>query len=127
MENGRRVMKIPDSRILIVQPKFQAGVIDNVYYLVDDKGKRTRINERFDCDQKLRKSPEILMSGSGSIAGDLTDGSFSTESPLAIHFEDFILYNIDTDSLDERQRTLMERKFDSATKTLVNSCRFKLK
>ena len=127
LENGRRVMKIPNSRILIIQPKFQAGVIDNEYYLVDESGKRTKINERFDYNEKLKKPPEVLMTGSGSIAGGLPDGSSSTESPLAILFTDFTLYNMDSDSTDERQKTLLESKFDSATTTLVNSCRLTLK
>lgn len=126
-ENGRRVMKIPNNRILIVQPKFQAGIIDNEYYLVDNNGKRTKIDERLNYDEKLKKPPEIMITGSGSIAGDLPDGGSSTESPLAIHFTDFVFYNMDFDSTNERQKTLLESKFDSVTTSLVNSCRLRLK
>lgn len=125
-ENGRRVMKIPSTRILIIQPKFQAGVIDNEYYLVDGKGMRTKINERLDYDKKSSKSPEVSIDGTGSMAGDMPDRSLSSESPLAIHFTDFILYNGDSNLTVERQRNLMEDKFDSVTKILVNSCRLRL-
>ena len=119
-ENGRRVMKIPVNGILIIQPKFQSGLVNNEYYLVDSNGKRTKLNELLDYKERLTKSPGVLMGGSGSI---IPDGSFSSDSPLAIHYTDFTLYNKDTASIDDRQYTLMERKFDSLTNVLVDKCR----
>jgi hypothetical protein len=122
-ENGRRVMNIPDNRLLIIQPRFQAGWVNNEYWLIDKKGKRTKLNELTDNDERLTKSPGVLMSGSGSMGGEMPDGSFSSESPLAIHFTDFIIHNNDNTSPDERQFTLVERKLDSLTTALVNKCR----
>ena len=124
-ENGRRVMKIPDNGILIIQPMFQSGWVNNEYYLIDKNGKRTKLNEFFDYKDRLIKSPGILMGGSGSMGGAMPDGSSSSESPLAIHFTDFTFYNKDTVSIDDRQFTLMERKIDSLTTALVEECRKK--
>ncbi|HWY37225.1 MAG TPA: hypothetical protein VNY73_01605 [Bacteroidia bacterium] len=122
-ENGRRVMKIPDSGILIIQPKFQSGWVDNEYYLIDDNGKRTKLDQLFDHKERLIGSPGVLMGGSGSMGGEMPDGSSSSESPLAIHFTDFTIYNKNTATLSDRQYTLTERKFDSLTTALVGKCR----
>jgi hypothetical protein len=122
-ENGRRVMKIPNNGILIVKPKSESGLVDNEYYLIDNNGKRIKLNELFDYSERLTKSPGVLIGSSGSMGGAMPDGSFSSESPLAIHFTDFTVFNKDTTTLDDRQYTLMERKFDSLTTDLVNKCR----
>jgi len=122
-ENGRRVMRIPANGILIIQPEFQTGWVNNEYFLIDKNGKRTKLNELLDYKERLAKSPGVLMVGSGSIGGAMPDGSSSTESPLAIHYTDFTIYNKETLSIEDREFTLMERKFDSLTTVLVDRCR----
>ncbi len=126
-ENGRRVMKIPDNGILIVQPEFKAGIINNEYYLVDKSGGRRKINELFDYSERLTKSPGVMMGGSGSTAGPMPDGSSSSESPLAMHYSYFTLYNKDTVSHGEREYTLRENRLDSLANALVEKCRGKNK
>lgn len=121
--NNRRVLQIPDNGILIIQPKFKAGTIDHEYYLVNKNGNRKKINMLWDYKQRTTKSPGVLLGGSGSMGGEMPDGSFSSESPLAIHYTDFTVYNKDTASIDDRQYTLMERKFDSLATALVDRCR----
>jgi len=122
-EGGRRVMKIPEDGILIIRPKFKSGIVDHEYYLVDDNGERTKLNQFFEYNDRLTKLPGVLLGPSGSIGGAMPDGSSSSESPLAIHFTDCTLYNQDTASIDDRQYGLMERKFDSLTTVVVDRCR----
>ena len=116
-------MKIPDNGILIIQPKFKAGRVNNEYYLVDKDGSRKKLNDLYDYKDRLTKSPGVLMDGSGSMGGEMADGSFSSEAPSAVHFIDFTFFNKDTTTLDDRHYTLFERKFDSLATALVNDCR----
>jgi hypothetical protein len=113
-EKGRRVLIIPDNGILVIQPPFQAGWINNEYYLFDKNGKRKKLNALYESNERLTKSPGVLLRGSGSFGGDMPDGSSSSESPLAIHFTDFTVYNKDT-----RQ----QNNFDSLTMAVVSKCR----
>ena len=122
-ENGRRVMRIPNNGVLIIQPKFQAGWVDNEYYLIDSNAKRIKLNLLLDYKDRLTKSPGILMGPSGSIGGAMPNGGSSSESPLAIHFTDFTLYNKDTAAIDDRQYGIFEKRFDSLTTALVDKCR----
>lgn len=124
-EDGRRVLQIPDNGILIIQPKFEAGTIDHEYYLVDKNGKRQKINMLWDYKQRTTKSPGVLLGGSGSMGGAMPDGSSSSESPLAIHFTDFTVFNKDTTTQDEREDYKLQQQFDSLTNALVNECRQK--
>ena len=122
-ESGRRVMKIPENGILMIQPKFQAGLVNNEYYLIDKNGNRKKLNELFDYKDRLKKFPGILMGASGSMGGAMPDGSSSSESPLAIHYTDFTVFNIDTIQLDERAEFKSQQHFDSLTNVLVDECR----
>lgn len=124
-EDGRRVLQIPENGILIIQPKFEAGTIDHEYYLVDKNGKRQKINMLWDYKQRTTKFPGVLPGGSGSMSGAMPDGSSSSESPLAIHFTDFMVYNKDTTEKNERIEYKLQERFDSLTNALVNDCRQK--
>jgi hypothetical protein len=124
-ENGRRVLQVPDNGVLIIQPKFESGTIDYEYYLVDKNGKRQKINMLWEYNQRTIKSPGVLLGGSGSIGGAMPDGGSSSESPLAIHFTDFTVYNKDTTTRDERVEYKFQQRFDSLTNALVNECRQK--
>jgi hypothetical protein len=124
-ENDRRVLNIPDNGILIIQPKFEAGIIDHEYFLVDKKGNRKKINMLWDYKQRTTESPGVLLGGSGSMGGAMPDGGSSSESPLAIHFTDFTVFNKDTTSSDEREEFKFQQRFDSLTNALVDECRKK--
>ena len=122
-ENGRRVMKIPDNGILIVQPEFKAGTVDNEYFLVDKNGRRTKLNELYDYSERLTKSPGVLMGGSGNSMVPMPDGSSSSESPLTIHYTYFTVYNKDTVSLGEQENSFQVKRLDSTVNSLVEKCR----
>jgi hypothetical protein len=124
-EDGRRVLKIPDNGILIIQPKFEAGIIDHEYYLVDKNGKRKKANTVLDFKQQTTKFPRVEFRGSGSLGGAMPDGGLSSESPLAIHFADFNLYNKDINDQDEITDYKLKQQFDSLTNVIVNKCRQK--
>ena len=119
-EEGRRILEIPLDGVLIIQPEFEAGIIDNEYYLVDSTGQKTRLNSSFGSEGRR---PGISMGGSGSFGGPMADGGFSSESDLAIEFTDFTVYNGDTTTLDDRQSFRLHQKFDSLSQALVDACR----
>ncbi len=119
-ENSRRVLKIPDNGLLIIQPEFEAGIIDHEYYFVDNKGNREKVNPFYEIKDK---SKGVRLGGSGSIGGAMPDGSSSSESPLAIHFTDLYIYDDNSKELSDREYTLRERRIDSLTTALVNGCR----
>ena len=122
-EKGRRILIIPDNGILIVRPKFKAGWVNNEYYLVDKKGNRKKLNELFNYKERLTKSPGVLMGGSGSMTGEMPDGNSSSESPLAIHFTDFTVFNKDTTIRSDKESFKFHQRFDSLTTALVEVCR----
>lgn len=124
-ENDRRVLNIPENGILIIQPKFEAGTIDHEYFLVDKKGNRKKINRLWDYKQQTTELPGVLLGGSGSVGRAMPDGASSSDSPLAIHFTDFTVFNKDTTVRDEREELKFQQRFDSLTNTLVNECRKK--
>ncbi len=126
-ENGRRVLKIPSNGILIIKPKFKGGWINNEYYLVDNNGKRTKLNEIDEHNNQLTKPMGIAVNGSGSFGGLMPDSSFSSESPLAIHYTDFTVFNKDTTAWNEKNEFIFHQYFDSLTTALVDSCRAKNK
>lgn len=123
LEEGRRILEIPANGVLIIQPEFEAGIIDNEYYLVDRDGNRTKLNSSLGDEDRKSLTPRITMGGSGSFGGSMPDGSFSSESDLAIDFIDFTVFNKDTTTLDERQNFILHQKFDSLTQVLVDACR----
>jgi hypothetical protein len=121
--NGRRELQIPNNGLLIVQPEFEAGIIDHEYYFVDQKGKRTPIKQYENYSDGTKNIPGVQLGASGSMGGEMPDGSFSSESPLATHFTDLYVYNDDTHEMTDREYTLQERKIDSTTTALVKECR----
>jgi hypothetical protein len=119
IENGRRILRIPANGILIVQPEFESGIIDHKYYFIDNDGKRTKIEQYENYSDGTKNIPGVRLGGSGSIGGAMPNGGSSSESPLAIHFTDFQVYQDTIDRYDFKE----ERKFDSLTTALVEECR----
>ncbi|MBF9255818.1 hypothetical protein I2I11_21140 [Pontibacter sp. 172403-2] len=125
IENGRRVLTIPENGVLIIQPEFEAGIIDHEYYFVDKNGKREKVRMLLDYNEQVKNSHGVLLGPSGSMAGEMPDGSSSSESPLAIHFTDFTVFNKDTVRRSERDEFKFQQRFDSLTTALVDECRKK--
>ena len=119
IENGRIILQIPANGILIVQPEFEGGIIDHEYYFIDNDGKRTKIEQYENYSDGTKNIPGVRLGGSGSIVSAMPNGGSSSESPLAIHFTDFQVYQDTIDRYDFKE----ERKFDSLTTALVEECR----
>src|SRR6267142_5538621 len=85
MERGRRVLEIPQNGLLIIQPKFETGIIDRQYYILDSDFNRAKINQLENYEERKTRTPGVLMRGPGSLGGAMP-GTVSGESPLAIHF-----------------------------------------
>ncbi len=118
-ENGRRILQIPTNGILIIQPEFESGIIDHKYYFIDNDGKRTKIEQYENYSDGTKNIPGVRLGGSGSIGGEMPNGGSSSESPLAIHFTNFQVYQDTINRYDFKE----ERKFDSLTTALVDECR----
>ena len=118
-EKGRRLLRIPANRLLIIQPEFESGIIDHEYFFVDQNGKRTKIAPYENYLNGTKNIPGIRLGGSGSIGGLLPGGGFSSTSPLAIHYTNFHVYQ---DSLEKHDYNT-ERTFDSLTTALTEDCR----
>jgi len=125
VENGRQVLPIPSNGILIIQPKFKAGTIDNEYYLVDNTGNRKKIEMIFYSNKQSAKMPGVLLVASGNFGGKMPDGSSSSESPFAIHFTEFTVLNNDNLKKEEPEEFRFHERFDSLTLEAVNKCRGK--
>jgi len=119
IENGRRILKIPTNGILIIQPEFESGIIDHEYFFIDQEGKRTKIEQYENYSDGTKNIPGVRLVGSGSIGGAMPNGGFSSESPLAIRYTDFKVYQETIDMYDFKE----ERRFDSLTTALVEECR----
>lgn len=109
-KNGRRILRIPDNGLLIVQPNLKAGIIDHQYYFIDEGGNQ-------------EKATGIQLGSSGSFGGLMPDGSYSTESPTAIHFTNFFVARNDSGKISQNNYGLENQRIDSLTKVLVAECR----
>ena len=123
IENGRRILEIPENGLLIIQPQFEAGIIDHQYYFFDSDFNRARINQILDYKGRITKMPGVLVGGSGVMDGLIPDGGLSSESPAAINFTDFIVFNKDTTTVPEFELYKASQRFDSITTALVKKCR----
>lgn len=119
IENGRRILEIPNNGILIIQPEFEGGIIDHEYYFINENKERTRIERYENYSDGTKHIPGIRLGGSGAVGGIMPDGSFSTESTLAMRYSEFEVYKDTLDNYDFKE----EQKFESLMKDLVNECR----
>ena len=119
IENGRRILEIPENGILIIKPEFEGGIINHEYYFVNKNNERTKI-ERYENHSDGTKSfPGVRLAGSGAIGGVMPDGSSSTESPLAMRYSELEVYQDTLNSYNFKE----QQKFDTLMKDLVNECR----
>lgn len=110
VENGRRVLEIPDNGVLIIKPTSESGIIDHRYYLVDDNGKRIEIEKNY--SNETIPSPNVRLLGSGR--------SSRTINSLKITFksEEFLV-NQDT---VYKYNYKYEQQLDSLVYALIEAC-----
>lgn len=140
IENGRQILEFQNNGLLILNTKsffnnspntksytqdrngnkikfVNKGVTDD-YYLVDNKGNKTKIIEIAELRNRVVKTPVIV---AGNIA--VTDLSSTTNSEstvtTGITYQDFYLYNKDT---REIKADAFPPKMDSLTKAVVHAC-----
>lgn len=123
IENGRRVLEIPQNGVLIIQPEFEEGIIDRQYYILDSDFNRAKINQLVNYEERKTRAPGVLAGSSGSLGGVVPDGGSTGESPLTIRFTDFTIFNQDTATIAESERNKLYQRFDSKTTELVKACR----
>jgi hypothetical protein len=122
--DGRTEIIIPPNGFVILQDEPDSGIIDYEYYYLDN-GRRIKINSLDRYDTIATKSKlGVFLGGSGSFAGDMPDGSSSSESPLAIHYSD-IFVNRPGQTEDFYRKD--EKRIDSLTQSLVLRCRAETK
>ncbi|MFK7807260.1 MAG: hypothetical protein AB8F74_05590 [Saprospiraceae bacterium] len=92
VENGRRILEIPDSGILIIRAEQEGGRIDHEYYFVNQNKERVKVAPYENHYDGTVSIPGIKFRGSGVISGAMPDGSSSSESPFAIRYSDLVVY-----------------------------------
>ena len=113
-EDGRQKLTFPQNGILVLNENVDGGFINNKYYLLDENGGRTEVPEYIVFEKTTKKTPYILVSGSGVKS--------ASEYEKEIIFSDFYLHNKDTTLTD---KYIVSEKFDSLTWKSVADCRRK--
>ncbi|WMI70055.1 hypothetical protein [Mangrovimonas sp. YM274] len=119
VENGRRILEIPNDGILFVDYEFKSGIIDHEYYSIDKNGERVKL-ERYENYKKGTKNvPGIGFGASGNFPGEMPNGGISSESPLTVHYSEFQVIRDSTVQYDFKK----ERKFDSIVRARIEKCK----
>jgi hypothetical protein len=116
--NGVKTLTFPENGILIMNEDFDRH-INYKYYLVDELGNRTEIQQVLNFKDKTEKKPCVLVGGSGTI-GQAIEANTTSQEQKGITFSDFYVYNKDT---IDRGDFKSQQKFDSLTTEIVNQCR----
>ena len=115
---GVKTLTFPENGILILNEDFDRHINYN-YYLVDQLGKKTKIQQILAIDDKIKKQPCVFVGGSGTI-GQTIDANSAHKEEKGITFSDFYVYNKDT---VDRSDYKSQQRFDSLTTIIVNQCR----
>jgi hypothetical protein len=120
-ENGRIVYSIPITKTLILKTKDKGGLINHQYWIKQRNGQLVEVKVGGDAYQKPKQYPVVMLLGSGTLHGEVSIGNSSSESPLAIHYEDYYLLKDETDwdKLNE------ERSLEEPIRKEVDKCRSK--
>jgi len=111
-------LTFPENGILILNEDFDRHV-NYKYYLVDDLGNKTEIQQILNFKSRVQKRPCILVGGSGTI-GETIEANSTNQEEKGITFTDFYVYNKDT---VDRSDYKSQQRFDSLTTAIVNQCR----
>ena len=137
VENGRQVLEFRKDGILILNiESFNGGLTEkgtrvnsnadetksflakmkSEYYLVDNNGNKTKINQIANAEERLNNAPSILP-GETTVSG-YTYKNEKVEVKGNV-YQDFYLYNSDT----TQNEAMSLQKIEAATKALVTACR----
>ncbi len=119
IENGRKILKIPNDGILFVKYKFKSGIIDHEYYSVSKNGERIKLKQYENYRDRAKNIPGIGFGASGNFPGEMPNGGFSSESPLTVHYSEFQVLK---DTIVEYD-FLKEKKFDSIVRNRIKKCK----
>jgi hypothetical protein len=124
--NGRLIYGIPDDGILIVKKELKYGIINHEYYLVDEKGTRTKLPmmdvRNFNEEYTLEKNPNEPSRSKLGIFGNST-GSASNSQGENDGFEFQEFYVSTYSDLKEKYEFKYNRNFDTIRKTKLSNCR----
>lgn len=119
-ENGREVFEFQKNGLIILTADNDYR-IENDFYLIDDKGKRRKVNQISVFEDRINKMPAILAGGevvSSSVVN--STNSKITQVSGGADCMDFYLYNKDTTKIDDPK---LSQKLDLLTNSVVNACR----
>lgn len=118
-ENGRQVFEFQKDGFLILHMDFLTLSKNDEYYLVDDKGNKTKVAQLSNVKNRVDTIPGIVVGDVAvtDMSGTTTNGNTVTTS---ITFQEFYLYNKETTEIKENR---FSKKNDSLIKTAVYACR----
>ncbi|MCP4053268.1 DUF6843 domain-containing protein [Mesoflavibacter sp. CH_XMU1422-2] len=119
IENGRKILEIPNDGILFVKYKFKSGIIDHEYYSIDKKGEKIKLEHYENYKDGTKNVPGIGLGASGNYPGKMPNGGFSSESPLTVHYSEFQVIRDTIVKYDFKK----EQKFDSIVRSRIEKCK----
>lgn len=114
IEDGRRVMRVPENGVLIVKPQLKLGTFDQEFYLVDKNGTRTQIGNIVKYEDRM-KEIGVLCYGPGY---SMQQGKYKDTK---MKYIDFTLYRKNQKMLDDGDYN----EIDSITASMVKAERSK--
>lgn len=120
VENGRQILEFQKNGFLILTTNLNYGA-NNDYYLVDNKGNKTKVNQILNVKERVIKLPAIVVRGVG-VSSSVVNSTNSKIARVAggATYMDFNLYNKDT---TEIVNSIASQHLDSLTNVAVNACR----
>jgi len=116
-EDGRFIIEVPSSGIVILQRPARGGWVDDKFFIVGKDGVRSPITQSIAPLNAATIRPSVMLGGSGSVGGLMSDGSSSTESAEAINFSDYYVLTADSNA------SFYDQAFDDMMVRLVKECR----
>lgn len=120
-ENGREVFEFQKNGFIILATDIDSR-INTDYYLVDNKGNRTKVTEILNFKDRVNNKIPVIVAGGVGVSSSVVNSINSKTTLVAggATYMDFNLYNKDT---TEIRNSVSSEKLDSLTNTLVNACR----
>jgi hypothetical protein len=122
-ENGRQIFQFEKNGFIILNQDFMNVGKTDEFYLVDEKGNRTKVARIFDEKERIDSLPAILITGNdnGVTSGNVTYNNSERKVISGnVAFTDFRLYNKSTTVIE---KSVADKKLDSLTNAIVGVCR----
>ena len=116
-EDGREVFEFQKNGLVILTTDNDYR-IKNDFYLIDDKGNRTKVNQISAFEDRVNKMPAIL--AGGEVVSSSVVNSSNSKSTGGADCMDFYLYNKDTTRIENSK---LSQKLDLLTNSVMNACR----